>query len=549
MTEWLNYLQLVAFGNHNNGNTSAGSTNSSLDSNANQFFNNGINSLPMKIINNLSEAQSEENLLYASVDAPDIYRIKLIDTDASIRCGLKSNLDSYFTLIVTSVSISLAEDGKVLFTWPFRHIRRYGCTKEGFSLEAGRKCVSGDGLFSFVTRDGNSIFQSVATHVNSLKASRNLTDDQIPGVTSLGASGLSPHLKHKETLPFQNQSYFSNETKPLLPSTPPPTSTTYLPKTGYFATNSSLLPSSKLPETTKRHSVQPPKSPQMIPKTALTRVTSVSTTTTNVTTDAFSNNELKLKPSPPITKPPRKSKESKALDSDEPLFASREEVLGLNTETNESDIRTQEPIIDDEILYDEPGDITTHGISQNNEQMNKTPFCPSPPPVTQTVSKLTSVLKMMFSGHNVNQVHTKHNKDSKRVQSARSSTGSSGNNSGLSSPTTTSPVKIDSINELAYAQVSIDSISNKSDRNQLSSDNTNKDVIHYSKILNESNNCSTPTNEYANISYHDFNDFNKPIDNKTSNVSHTEHYVQNDCEYARVVKRTINNTSTLERKN
>jgi hypothetical protein len=504
----------------------------------------------MKIVNNLSEAQSEENLLYSSVDAPDIYRIKLIDTDASIRCGLKSNLDSYFTLIVTSVSISLAEDGKVLFTWPFRHIRRYGCTKEGFSLEAGRKCASGDGLFSFITKDGNSIFQAVATHVNSLKASRNLTDDQIPGVTSLGASGLSPYLKHKETLPFQNQSFFSNETKPLLPSTSPPTSTNYLPKTGYLATNSSLLPSSKIPESIKRHSMQPPKSPQMIPKTALTRVTSVTTTTTTVTTDAHSNNELKLKPSHPITKPPRKSKESKTLDSDEPLFASREEVLGLNIETNQSDISgTHKPIYDDEILYDEPGDVITHGISPNNEQMSKTPFCPSPPPVNQTVSKLTSVLKMMFSGNIANQVHTKHNKDNKRIQSARSSTGSSGNNSSLSSPIiSNSPVKIDSIDELAYAQVSIDSINNKSDRNQLSSDNTNKDVIHYSKILND---CSTPTNymdhEYANITHNEFNDFNKPIDNTSSNVSHTEHYVQNECEYARVVKRTINNTSTLER--
>lgn len=80
MTEWLNCLQLVAFGNYSHNNsaiippipTCATTKSFTIDSNANQF-NNNSNSF-VNNINNLSDSQSEENLLYSSVDAPDVYR-------------------------------------------------------------------------------------------------------------------------------------------------------------------------------------------------------------------------------------------------------------------------------------------------------------------------------------------------------------------------------------------------------------------------------------------------------------------------------------------
>ena len=143
-------------------------------------------------------------------------RVRIIDTETSLRCGLRSGFDSDFTLIVTSVNISLADKGQVSFTWPLRHIRRYGCTKEGFSLEAGRKCTSGEGLFSFVTKDGNLIFQAVAAHVNSLKASNNLNDNQIP----LNISNISPKVKQKQ-MDLSSHSYSNQEIKPLASNSPP----------------------------------------------------------------------------------------------------------------------------------------------------------------------------------------------------------------------------------------------------------------------------------------------------------------------------------------
>ncbi|XP_076371951.1 uncharacterized protein LOC143257331 [Tachypleus tridentatus] len=152
MSQWMDCLQSVAFG------------------------------FPMtrcqQVSSSFSEANTsvhqEENLLYISMNAPELYEVKVVETDASNRCGLSNS----YNLVVTSVNISLAKEsapgqvGHILFTWPYRHIRRYGSSSSKFSFEAGRKCVSGEGLFTFETKDGVLIFQSVAAYVNLLKVSQ-----------------------------------------------------------------------------------------------------------------------------------------------------------------------------------------------------------------------------------------------------------------------------------------------------------------------------------------------------------------------------------------
>lgn len=156
MTEWLAVLQMVAF---------------------------GLKRPPVVLNTDIQppkEVKTEENMLYSSMEEPEVYTVKAIDTEAIIR----NNLEGEFKLIVTPVSISLAEDGansragKILFTWPYRHIRRYGCNKDNFSFEAGRKCASGEGIFIFSTRDSSRIFQSVDAHLIALKSSQ--TEGDVP---------------------------------------------------------------------------------------------------------------------------------------------------------------------------------------------------------------------------------------------------------------------------------------------------------------------------------------------------------------------------------
>ncbi|PRD21431.1 UNVERIFIED_CONTAM: Docking protein 1 [Trichonephila clavipes] len=132
-----------------------------------------------------NEEKQEENLLYCSMDEPEIYSVKAVATEAVLRNNLKGD----YKLIITSVNFSIAEEcslgriGRVILTWPYRHIRRYGCSTESFSFEAGRKCASGEGLFTFATTDGMKIFQSVDSHVSALKSTQG--DTEVPNSPSI----------------------------------------------------------------------------------------------------------------------------------------------------------------------------------------------------------------------------------------------------------------------------------------------------------------------------------------------------------------------------
>ncbi|XP_054159632.1 uncharacterized protein LOC128957842 [Oppia nitens] len=537
MTEWLNCLQSVAFGVHQSlTNTGLQNKSFTIDSNANQFNNINITNISnnSSIASKLSDIQTEENLLYSSVDGPQSYRVKLIDSDASLRCGLRNSYESNYTLLVTAVNISLAEDDNVLLTWPYRHIRRYGCTKDGFSLEAGRKCASGEGLFSFITKDGNSIFQGVATHVNSLKASRHLTDDFKSGNNDFGIINISPKPTSKE-IPFALSHFYANDSK----SPSPPLSSSYSTNSSYLETNSSLLPSSKISELKKRHSVQPPKSPKINEKQILTQVTSVSNTNSIIMiTDS------KPKISPPVLKPPRKSKENKITESSEPVFASREEVFRQNSLTNNFDTKESYKSLKDEILYDEPVDLTTDTTNIREDDQTKSSLCPSPPPVTQTVSKLTSVLKMMFSGNghqNYHQNYGKHN----RVSIKNSISENTSNVSSTLNITASQPIETQ---DLPNSDMKISQI-NKEEK---IANNLTDDTYGYSEVTNDNDvDNDTDEGDYENVRHlEDLNELNisieskqnKLVNNNRHNSQQTEHYVQNDCEYARVVKRPANNT-------
>ncbi|XP_076308240.1 uncharacterized protein LOC143223748 isoform X1 [Tachypleus tridentatus] len=239
MTKWITCLQSVAFG------IPLSSCASSYQQDA---CSNQHNPQPSS-----SGVHQEENLLYSSMNAPEVYEVHIVETEASSRCALSGD----YYLIVTSVNISLGEKGpqgqvgRLLFTWPFRHIRRYGSSSTKFSIEAGRKCTSGEGLFIFETKDGNVVFQSVAAHVNLLKMSQsevNLLENFSGGsgptcfgkqaaashenlhmLTQVGkaCTGMirdtSPHYKTNKSSPeFRNEDPKSKNLKPLPPITKPP---------------------------------------------------------------------------------------------------------------------------------------------------------------------------------------------------------------------------------------------------------------------------------------------------------------------------------------
>ena len=96
---------------------------------------------------------------------------------------------------------------------------------------------------------------------------------------------------------------------------------------------------------------------------------------------------------------------------------------------------------------------------------------------------------------------------------------------------TTQPILTTSAYTEVKHAIKMDSTSHRSE----------EDASHYSKILNDDNDSSE--HEYANVIHKDGNDYRHKSNKRERNESQTEHYVQNECEYARVMKRPVNNIS------
>ncbi|XP_026125791.1 docking protein 1-like [Carassius auratus] len=119
-----------------------------------------------------------DNTLYCSREtAMKDFKVTVRRTEASERCGLKGTV-----LLRTDFDSLLLKEpkmGEVLYSWPYRFLRRFGRDKATFSFEAGRRCDSGEGNFEFDTKQGNNIFQSVEAAINLQRA--NIPQKQISG--------------------------------------------------------------------------------------------------------------------------------------------------------------------------------------------------------------------------------------------------------------------------------------------------------------------------------------------------------------------------------
>ncbi|KAL6263498.1 hypothetical protein P5V15_006289 [Pogonomyrmex californicus] len=129
MTHWITAFQLVAF----------------KDSVSNQI--------------------EENNDLYCT-SGEGVFSVKVVETDASKRCGLETR---NYTLVVAAVDMKLMDGDIVLFTWPYRYIRRYGYRDGKFIFEAGRKCESGEGSFRLEHGSQQEIFRCMYAKMKSMK--------------------------------------------------------------------------------------------------------------------------------------------------------------------------------------------------------------------------------------------------------------------------------------------------------------------------------------------------------------------------------------------
>lgn len=118
----------------------------------------------------------ENNDLYCT-SGEGVFCVKVVETDASKRCGLESR---NYTLVVAAVDIKLMDGDVVLFTWPYRYIRRYGYKDGKFIFEAGRKCESGEGSFRLEHSSQQEIFRCMYSKLRSMK--KLMTEENNPSI-------------------------------------------------------------------------------------------------------------------------------------------------------------------------------------------------------------------------------------------------------------------------------------------------------------------------------------------------------------------------------
>lgn len=87
------------------------------------------------------------------------YLVTVQSTEASKRCKL---LGDYFLSSDTeALQLLEVQSEQCVYCWPYHCLRRFGPVQGGFSIEAGRRCASGEGQFIFQTKHGSQIHQNV----------------------------------------------------------------------------------------------------------------------------------------------------------------------------------------------------------------------------------------------------------------------------------------------------------------------------------------------------------------------------------------------------
>lgn len=122
-----------------------------------------------KVAFNIMEEKEEENQLYSGFDEEEtLFRVKVIASP--VKTLLTANAEYLLQLAPDSIVLLPfpSHDGNPIFIWSLRDIRRYGSSAETFTLEAGRRCSSGPGLFSFSTPKGTYLFSLLSSFLRDL---------------------------------------------------------------------------------------------------------------------------------------------------------------------------------------------------------------------------------------------------------------------------------------------------------------------------------------------------------------------------------------------
>jgi len=505
MMDWLTCIQSIAF----DIDLSKSSINNLAKNNVMTESNSQCRSLSDQVpsISFQLASETEENLLYSSVNSSEEFKVKVAHSEATERCGLS---DKLYLLILSASSISLAEDissafcdKKILWTWPYRHIRRYGCTKDGFSLEAGRKCPSGEGIFAFITNEGSEIFKKVASQVNWLKSSH-------PKCSLQSCVSISNQMTGDKKGQSQNNLECLNvKSENVVAIVRPECSTAEVPKKNLnvdFTIDHTSSPSACV--------ISDMSSSQDLIRIdeSSNRVILKVNCPSIPLKDHFNNNLTKSSPVLPIRtfssnnfSKQNSINESSVSDPlyEDPIFVSREELFGLQNELPQKSNHSSS--------------TTENGLCMNVAQKNLSKNAP--------IFKFTSVIKSMLGVNLVAMVNRRKKQKARKANSngsSDSSQSSLSNHSGLdeypASKFLGSPL-------LQFCKTN-GHLKNKFNENEENSELNKVSQANHFKLVSDADGYSNICNLIHN---------QKSLNKSAKNVG-PQHYVKNEAEYALIMK-------------
>nr|XP_042700237.1 docking protein 3 isoform X2 [Chrysemys picta bellii] len=159
----------------------------------------------------------EENTLYASWQDLNEFLVLVNRTDASDRCGLSGHY--LLAALPKGLVLKTRQSRQTLLTWPYPFLRKFGYDKALFSFEAGRRCDSGEGIFTWATSRAAELCNLVSAaiaHQSSNFLNRNST--QAPEPLS-SRQGTEPRLWSSQSLEEALPTWaLEGAGRPLLPA-------------------------------------------------------------------------------------------------------------------------------------------------------------------------------------------------------------------------------------------------------------------------------------------------------------------------------------------
>lgn len=162
-----------------------------------------------------NSVMEEDNDLYCTSYTDGIFTVNLQAADlAQINSSLEPKT---YTMQLTATEIQLknldVNGATIVAKWPYRYIRKYGYRDGKFTFEAGRKCDTGEGVFSFHHINPQEVFRCMGAKMKSMKklingdsiASLDCGEHQLNAALSMEAGSRSP------LPPSPNQVHTDNE--------------------------------------------------------------------------------------------------------------------------------------------------------------------------------------------------------------------------------------------------------------------------------------------------------------------------------------------------